>query len=132
HFADALQALDINIKVRLIILKLFERCVLNGIDSLYESLNDALVNAGVMPDLRLAPVAQTRRPVAPRGTGEGRVDAPAPGPARAGYGSDEQQEVLGLFSELIGKWRMTSGDMALSGLSGASAVPMQSNELLQV
>ena len=132
HFADALQALDINIKVRLIILKLFERCVLNGIDSLYESLNDALVNAGVMPDLRLAPVAQTRRPVAPRGTGEGRVDAPAPGPARAGYGSEEQQEVLGLFSELIGKWRMTSGDMALSGLSGASAVPMQSNELLQV
>ena len=37
-----------------------------------------------------------------------------------------------MFSELIGKWRMTSGDMALSGLSGAAAVPMQSNELLQV
>ena len=77
HFADALQALDINIKVRLIILKLFERCVLNGIDSLYESLNDALVTAGVMPDLRLAPVAQTRRPVAPRGTGEGRGESSA-------------------------------------------------------
>ena len=132
HFAEALQALDINIKVRLIILKLFERCVLNGIDSLYESLNVALVNAGVMPDLRLAPVAQTRRPVAPRGTGEGRGEPSASAAARSSYGGEEQQEVLGMFSELIGKWRMTSGDMALSGLSGATAVPMQSNELLQV
>ena len=106
--------------------------MLNGIDSLYESLNDALVTAGVMPDLRLAPVAQTRRPVAPRGTGEGRGESSATAAARSSYGSDEQREVLGMFSELIGKWRMTSGDMALSGLSGAAAVPMQSNELLQV
>ncbi|MGI3129887.1 DUF1631 domain-containing protein [Halopseudomonas pachastrellae] len=131
HFAEALETLELNIKVRLIVFKLFERCVLNGIDTLYEGLNEALISAGVMPDLRLSAVSSSRRPMPARGTGDGRGDSTADAPRGT---ASEQQEVLGMFSELIGKWRLASGDMALSGLagSGAGSVPMHSNELLQV
>ncbi|HEU0276487.1 MAG TPA: DUF1631 domain-containing protein [Rhodanobacteraceae bacterium] len=43
---------DLNIRVRLIILKMFERYVLNAMDKLYHDANARLVQAGVLPQLR--------------------------------------------------------------------------------
>ncbi|MGH8191564.1 MAG: DUF1631 domain-containing protein [Rhodanobacteraceae bacterium] len=51
---------DINIRVRLIILKMFERYVLNALDTLYHDVNLRLVQAGVLPQLRHATIV--RRP----------------------------------------------------------------------
>lgn len=128
YFAEGLKPLALEIKVRLIILKLFERYVFNAIDAEYEELNKLLINAGVMPDLRLAQVAASprRTPVAGAGT------QAADGPRSNQTAGAEQQEVLSMFSELIGNWRHASGDMALAGLSSIGARPMRSNELLQV
>jgi len=128
YFADALKPLALEIKVRLIIFKLFERYVFNGIDAEYEALNTLLINAGVMPDLRLAQVTPPRRRVQPAGAGNGAAQDSRANP----QGGPDQQEVLSMFSELIGNWRHASGDMALAGLSGNTARPMPSNELLQV
>ncbi len=129
YFADALKPLALEIKVRLIIFKLFERYVFNGIDAEYEALNTLLVNAGVMPDLRLAQVTPSRRRSPPAGAGNGAAAESSPGNRQS---SADQQEVLSMFSELIGNWRHASGDMALSGLSGSAARTMPSDELLQV
>lgn len=51
-FRAALRELEVDIKVRLIILKLFERYVLNGLDALYHEVNTLLMQAGVLPHLR--------------------------------------------------------------------------------
>jgi len=128
YFADAIKPLGLEIKVRLIIFKLFERYVFNPIDTEYEELNTLLINSGVMPDLRLAQVTPSSRRVPAAGSGSSSSNE-----ARNGQSSSaDQQEVLSMFSELIGNWRHASGDMALSGLTGAGAKPMPSNELLQV
>jgi hypothetical protein len=51
-FRTALREIDVDIKVRLIVLKLFERYVLAGLDALYHDVNVRLMEAGVLPHLR--------------------------------------------------------------------------------
>src|SRR5579875_405585 len=60
-FREALDELsEVNIRVRLIILKMFERYVLNALDTLYHDANVRLVQAGVLPQLQHPRL--TRRP----------------------------------------------------------------------
>ncbi|HEX5960296.1 MAG TPA: DUF1631 domain-containing protein [Rhodanobacteraceae bacterium] len=74
-FREALGELtDVNIRVRLIILKMFERYVLKNLDTLYHDVNVRLVQAGVLPHVQHPRVV--RRP----GTG-GVARRPAAGPA---------------------------------------------------
>ncbi|MEO6968259.1 MAG: DUF1631 domain-containing protein [Rhodanobacteraceae bacterium] len=51
-FRAALREIDVGIKVRLIVLKLFERYVVAGLDTLYHEVNALLMQAGVLPHLR--------------------------------------------------------------------------------
>lgn len=52
-FREALGELtEVNIRVRLIILKMFERYVLKALDELYHDVNVRLVQAGVLPQLQ--------------------------------------------------------------------------------
>ena len=51
-FQDALMPLNISSQIRLIILALFNRCILRQIDSLYEDINNTLKNAGILPHLK--------------------------------------------------------------------------------
>lgn len=131
-FVDALGEMTLDIKVRLIVLKLFERYVFNLIDPFYASANAQLVSAGVLPDLKSVAPVQRQQPA---------VNSSVPGAIAeasyvpGGYGaqeSNDQQRVLSLFSELIGNWRHASGDAALSRVTGSSAAPLQSKELLGV
>ena len=62
-FAASCQRLGVEIKIKLIILKLFEKYVITDLDQLYAEANQLLVQAGVLPDLKSAPV---RAPGAPR------------------------------------------------------------------
>ncbi len=124
-FVDGYAPLNLDIKVRLIILKMFERHVFNSLDSLYADINELLANAGVLPDLKQG--GPVRRP---------RAERPAPAASRpaatTGAVDDgaEQQQVLSIFSELISSWRHVSGDVALSALGAPSAPPVRSDELL--
>ncbi|WP_295468246.1 DUF1631 domain-containing protein [uncultured Pseudomonas sp.] len=54
-FVEACRDLDTDIKVKLIIYKLFERFVLNGLGQLYAESNRQLVEAGVLPQLKAVP-----------------------------------------------------------------------------
>jgi hypothetical protein len=54
-FLQAGRSLGVEIKVKLIILKLFEKYVLTDADHLYDEANQLLIAAGVLPELKAAP-----------------------------------------------------------------------------
>jgi hypothetical protein len=122
-FVESYSELGLDIKVRLIVLKLFERYVFNGIDRLYQQLNELLIAAGVLPDLtRTDPQSRRARSGA-------AATAEAAGRSGARDSTDHQQ-VLSLFSELIGNWRHASGDTALTALGLSGGSPIASSDLL--
>lgn len=55
-FLDSIASMELDIKVRLIVLKLYERYVFNRLDGLYLEANDILIAAGVMPEIGRAHV----------------------------------------------------------------------------
>ncbi len=64
-FADALGVIDIPIKIRIILMKLFERFVMERLGPMFETANRALIEAGVLPDLKLrhsVPSGVSRKP----------------------------------------------------------------------
>lgn len=63
-FVQATLSLDLDIKAKLVMLKLFDRHVLKPLDSLYEAGNRLLVEEGVLPQLkRRAGIASRSAPV---------------------------------------------------------------------
>jgi hypothetical protein len=59
YFLQAARQLGLEIKVKLIILTLFERYVLSEADQVYAEANQLLLATGVLPDLKPAPVRRT-------------------------------------------------------------------------
>lgn len=134
-FLDACRSLGVEIKVKLIIFKLFEKYVLSDLDQLYAESNQALITAGVLPELKSAPPA--RRPQG-RTPGAARSAQAAEGGQVAGEGAymDEGvQEVFGALQELLSQVR-GSGTGAGIGMGRrevpADAVPITSNDLMRL
>jgi len=135
-FREALGELtEVNIRVRLIILKMFERYVLKALDTLYHDVNVRLVQAGVLPQLRHPNVVRRHASAgpAPRIAG-GAAEAAAIGGA-TDYLADPADE---LHSELM--QRLTSllasrrqhvyGDGGLSAQGGSGLASLTPAELL--
>lgn len=109
QFLGACEGLGVEIRVKLIILKLFEKHVLGELDELYANANQQLVEAGVLPELKSAPPAR-RQP--------GRQSAPAARATReasstqdvetGGYTGEDVQEVFGALQELLSQVRGSS------------------------
>jgi hypothetical protein len=59
-FGVAVREFEVDLQVKLIVMKLFERHVLAGLDQLYDEANLLLIQAGVLPELRYQ-VAVSRR-----------------------------------------------------------------------
>ncbi len=95
NFADALEVLEVSIKIRIILMKLFERFVMERLGPVFEAANRALIDADVLPNLNSKPKRPARIPSAVPGapgapgatpiTGGG-VDAAGPGIAVGGAG----------------------------------------------
>ncbi len=124
--------LDIDIRARLVVIKLFDRLLVDRLASLYQEANRLLVAEGVLPDLKRPPVAGqpasrvTRRPVPPAGKAA-RVAAPGAG----GEGAEDASAVT--FSELTALLHCSGSAGATdSRLSGGGAVPkLDTAELMQ-
>jgi hypothetical protein len=69
--AEACGDLDIDIRAKLVVLKLFDRLLADSLGDFYQEANRTLVAEGVLPDMKRPPVGPTR---AGRGS-------PTPGPA---------------------------------------------------
>lgn len=79
YFLRAGRSLGVGIKVKLIILKLFERYVLHDADQLYGEANQLLIATGVLPELKAVPRRRAQdRPQAEREAGASAADNEAP------------------------------------------------------
>lgn len=61
-FGDALQQLDAEIEVKLLLLKLFDKFVMSGLDVYLDEINHTLVEGGVLPQLKHQVAGLHRRP----------------------------------------------------------------------
>ncbi|HKZ10438.1 MAG TPA: DUF1631 domain-containing protein [Rhodanobacteraceae bacterium] len=134
-FREALGELtEVNIRVRLIILKMFERYVLKALDTLYHDVNVRLVQAGVLPQLRHPNVVRRHASAGPAPRAVSDALEAAIGGA-ADYLADPADE---LHSELM--QRLTSllasrrqhvyGDGGLSAAGGSGLASLTPAELL--
>jgi hypothetical protein len=73
-FVDACQTLEIEISMKLILYKLFEKQVLVDLDDLYESCNKRLVDKGVLPELKMSSPRKQQAAPAPSSPAAGGVN----------------------------------------------------------
>ncbi|WGL62046.1 DUF1631 domain-containing protein [Pseudomonas sp. CW003PS] len=125
YFLDACSGLGVEIKVKLIILKLFEKYVLGGCDMLYAEANQALVSAGVLPELKSAPPRRQQRPAA-----SAYVQSSAEEGMPLLEGADQGvQEVFGALQDLLLQVRGTAMPRRAQV---ADALPITSNDLMRL
>ncbi|WP_413043128.1 DUF1631 domain-containing protein [Pseudomonas sp. YJ42] len=127
YFLEACRSLGVEIKVKLIILKLFERYVLTDLDQLYAESNQTLVAAGILPELQSAqPRRSHGRPGASSGSaprsGTGFSEAPA-------FADEGAQEAFGTLQALLSELR---GSALPARNMPSDAVPISSNDLMRL
>ena len=128
YFLDACHSLGVEIKVKLIILKLFERYVLADLEQLYAESNQILVAAGILPELQsMPPRRSTSRSGAP-GRAAPRSAAGA-GEASPTYANDDVQEAFGSLQALLSELR---GSALPARNLPSDAVPISSNDLMRL
>lgn len=66
---EAISELSIDIRARLVVLKLFDRLLVDRLDEFYRDANRLLIAEGILPEMRRAPVAGSNR-----GQASGRSD----------------------------------------------------------
>ncbi|MBV7563649.1 DUF1631 domain-containing protein [Pseudomonas sp. sia0905] len=119
-FLESCSGLGVEIKVKLIILKLFEKYVLSGLEQLYSDSNAVLVEAGVLPELKAVPARRSRPE---------RSD-PLEGFQRSGdMADDEVREVFGALQELLSQ---TREGIAPRRQAPANAMPISTNDLMRL
>ncbi|KAF1068658.1 MAG: hypothetical protein GAK45_01298 [Pseudomonas citronellolis] len=130
-FLEACQGLGVEIQVKLIILKLFEKYVLADAEQIYAEANQALIAQGVLPELKTAaPRRPQRQAQAARSGSENAGSGDAREVSGERYVVDvESQEVFGALQELLYQAR--------PGLSGQrsvpdDAVPITSGDLMRL
>lgn len=125
-FLQAGRSLGMEIKVKLIILKLFEKYVLADADHLYGEANRLLIATGVLPELKALPSRRaTDRPEKPR---TARLADPAL--VQVADKLDQSvQEVFSALQELVGQLR---GNLAPRHEASAEARPISSHDLLRL
>lgn len=123
--SDACTDLDIDIRAKLVVLKLFDKLLVDILANFYQEANRTLIDEGVLPDMKRPPVARTKSGPAdkPSGSRQGQKQEPAPAGA-----SDTQEGAQATFSELSALLR--EGDEASGGRVGQSGVAFLDTEAL--
>ncbi len=98
-FAAAVDTLEAEIKVKLLVFKLFDINIISKLNDLYLNLNHLLVEKGILPDLKVS-YGSVRRQPAPSGMGAG-IPGNAPGAPQADSGLSQfiQQPVGGAYQQ---------------------------------
>ncbi|WP_040261714.1 DUF1631 domain-containing protein [Pseudomonas massiliensis] len=135
YFLQAGRNLGVEIKVKLIILKLFDKYVLSDTDHLYADANQLLIATGILPELKAAPSRRAEdRPVNARKRVEATTEAP---PARAQNAQAPLQAPLDesvreVFSALQELLHAVRGSVAPKVEHPAEAQPISTNDLLRL
>ncbi|VXB05424.1 Thymidine phosphorylase [Pseudomonas sp. 8BK] len=125
-FLDACSSLGVEIRVKLIILKLFEKYVLSDLDQLYADANQALIAAGVLPELKSAPARRNPSRASASVAGARQDASPE---LSAEFADEGVQEVFGALQELLSQAR---GTVIPRRNRPADAMPISSNDLMRL
>ena len=129
-FSFAMHELNVDVRVRLIIYKLFDRYVLSTLESLYQAVNAELIRAGVLPQLRRE-LAHGSGHAMPNDAGQTRSTADVPTVDDIG---DLPDDLLQTLHTLFSARRQVDVASVVSGhgaLRPSSSTPLPSaNELL--
>ncbi|KEF32748.1 Thymidine phosphorylase [Marinobacter nitratireducens] len=106
--AEACSELDIDIRAKLVVFKLFERLLQDSLGDFYEKANRTLVGEGVMPDLKRAPTQ--------KGQASGSNPRRSDDRSEAGNPQEERTIPQATFSELSALLHQHEG----SGSQGAT------------
>lgn len=120
-FSEGLEKLSLDIKARLIILKLFEREVMAETGYLVSEANKVLIDAGVLPEMKSAPIAPAHKPGSRSLASQGN-DNVMPTAGNAGVHSNDQ--VFGLLQELLVTMRGMQARPGDGASDVASEAPM--------
>ena len=152
-FRAALQGLDVDVKVRMILYALFDKHVMKDVDALYRELNESFKKAGVLPNLKylISPHKNpdAARSIAPEDGADGRhaeqQPKMKPGAKPTGDPESEQSveplrgvsdELMGAILQLMAGRRAqlqasaASDGAALSGRFGAAVNRVQRETLI--
>lgn len=114
-FSQCLEKLALDIRARLIILKLFERQVMAETGFFVSQANQILVDAGVLPEMKSAPIAPARKPGS-RSLASGSHEPTAnQAPAEGGPSNDQ---MFGVLQELLVTMRNMQPGAAPGGAAG--------------
>ena len=108
HFSAAMREFDVDVQVKLIVLKLFERHVLAELEPVYEETNGLMVGAGVLPQLKYnVPARKPGDPAPPKAAEDRAPEAQQQPDDHTTYGRDgeisvssNESEIASLVSEL--------------------------------
>ena len=130
-FRQALHELSADMRVKLIIYKLFDRYVLSSLEELYQEINLELVRAGVLPQLRheVARHPGAKPAAASAGPADTGVTASAAAEESGEIPSDLLQTLHALFSARRGEAVVADGSPAAHGAVHHGPLPSV-NELL--
>lgn len=120
-FSEGLDKLSLDIKARLIILKLFEREVMAETGFLVSEANAVLIQAGVLPDMKTAPIPPVRKP------GSRTLQPQDSSPSQASGASPVQgnDQMFGLLQELLITMRGIQGHTGgATQVAGQGEAPM--------
>lgn len=124
--AEACADLDIDIRAKLVVLKLFDRLLADTLGDFYKEANRTLVKEGVLPDMKRPPAGKVQ---AQSGRRSGPVSAGAPTPDATPATEPEHYGESGsgaTFSELSAL--LHQGDGSASGGTGGAAASQGSVE----
>lgn len=143
-FGLSLGELVVDLEVKLIVLKLFERHVLGSLEPVYDEVNAALVQGGVLPEMRYqAPrrlgssggaSAEASMPTVPAPHAAGTEDVPGQAPPPLDAGDLQIRQLLGELTQLLHARRGQDAPQR-SGVPAAAPSPremLNALSLLQV
>jgi Protein of unknown function (DUF1631) len=137
-FRTAVREFQVNVQVKLIVYKLFDRYVMAGLEPLYDEVNVELIRAGVLPHIRHM-IPHGRRPIPPPSGGAHAPVGGAPAPGSGGTApvdpyydaaaAELQAELYStLRSLLAGRHGRSAGDYGGGG--GGAGPGLTATELL--
>lgn len=130
YFLQAGRSLGVEIKVKLIILKLFEKYALSNADQLYEEANQLLISAGVLPELKALPSRRSTDRIASVPLSSEAVRADNAAILQATESLDKS--VQDVFSALQGLLVHVRGHLTPRPDSVTDARPISSQDLLRL
>ncbi|MFV3307253.1 DUF1631 domain-containing protein [Pseudomonas sp. NY15181] len=129
-FLEACQGLGVEIKVKLIILKLFDKYVLAEAEHLYAEANQTLVALGVLPELKNVPLRRPPQRTAPSQGGGAAPLAGALEQTGTQYLDSESQAAFAALQDLLSQVRGSA--VAPTRAVPSDAVPITSSDLMRL